>query len=96
MHLFLVLHDVVHPPKKSALPACGQGAGRGCEWPAHAQANQGLLRAMDCFHEAILMVDATKAGWRVMHVNQAAVQQTGDTPAPGSCELPKGAHAVGK
>ena len=37
---------------------------------------------MDCFHEAILMVDATKEGWRIMHMNQAAVRQTGDYPAP--------------
>ena len=81
--LIIVSHGTTSLQNKSAVPACGQGAGRGCDWPARAQANQGLLRAMDCFHEAILMVDATE-GWRVMHMNQAAVQQTGADSAPDS------------
>ncbi len=49
---------------------------------AAAQVNQGLLRAMDCFQEAIMMVDARPPGWRIMHLNQAAIAQTGAPPAP--------------
>lgn len=42
-----------------------------------AQVNQGLLRAMNCLQEAIMMVDVSKPGWHIMHLNQAAIQQTG-------------------
>lgn len=45
--------------------------------PLHAQVNQGLQRAMNCLQEAIMMVDVSKPGWRIMHLNQAAIQQTG-------------------
>ena len=79
---------VSHTPKSGCCASMrGARCRQGCDLPARAQANQGLLRAMDCFHEAILMVDATKEGWRVMHMNQAAVQQTGDDPAPDSQSL---------
>ncbi|KAK9827969.1 hypothetical protein WJX81_002964 [Elliptochloris bilobata] len=47
------------------------------------QVGQGLLRAMDCFQEAIMMVDVREPGWRIMHLNQAAIQQTGVTREVG-------------
>ena len=62
----------------------GQRLSRQCQhssppdpFPLHAQVNQGLLRAMNCLQEAIMMVDVSKPGWRIMHLNQAAIQQTG-------------------
>ena len=42
------------------------------------QINTGMMRALEAFQEAILMVDATdQECWRVLHVNKTFVDQTG-------------------
>ena len=42
------------------------------------QINAGMMRALEAFQEAILMVDATDGEcWRVLHVNKTFADQTG-------------------
>ena len=42
------------------------------------QINQGMMRALEAFQEAILMVDTTDPEcWTVLHVNKTFVEQTG-------------------
>ena len=42
------------------------------------QINAGMMRALEAFQEAILMVDATDGEcWRVLHVNRTFSEQTG-------------------
>ena len=42
------------------------------------QINAGMMRALEAFQEAILMVDTTDPEcWTVLHVNKTFVEQTG-------------------
>jgi hypothetical protein len=42
------------------------------------QINAGMMRALEAFQEAILMVDTTNPEcWSVLHVNKTFVEQTG-------------------
>jgi hypothetical protein len=39
--------------------------------------NGGMKRALEAFQGAILMVDTTKEGWSILHVNSGFLSQTG-------------------
>ena len=63
-----------------------RGAGQGrqlsggiiCLSEVAVQINAGMMRALEAFQEAILMVDATDGEcWRVLHVNRTFSEQTG-------------------
>ena len=42
------------------------------------QINAGMMRALEAFQEAILMVDTTDPEcWTVLHVNKTFIEQTG-------------------
>lgn len=46
--------------------------------PMAMQINAGMMRALEAFQEAILMVDTTDPQcWTVLHVNKTFVEQTG-------------------
>ena len=56
------------------------------------QLNVGLLRAMDSFKEAVMVVDTSgRDGWTVEHINSSVTSETGeaDPPdlAPAICSL---------
>ena len=43
------------------------------------QLNMGLLRAMDSFKEAVMVVDTSgRDGWTVEHINSSVTSETGD------------------
>jgi hypothetical protein len=37
-----------------------------------------LLRAIDCYERPFLFVDVTPPRWRIMHLNEAATEHTGE------------------
>lgn len=52
------------------------------------QINQGMMRALEAFQEAILMVDATDLEcWTVLHVNKTFVEQTGVAASPRMLDI---------
>ena len=48
------------------------------------QLNVGLLRAMDSFREAVMVVDTSgRDGWTVEHINSSVTSETGEADLPG-------------
>ncbi len=46
------------------------------------QINAGMMRALEAFQEAVLMVDTTNSEcWTVLHVNKTFIEQTGAVPS---------------
>ena len=41
------------------------------------QANQSLLRALDCFNDGMLLVDLGEPGWRILYANESWTSITG-------------------
>lgn len=53
------------------------------EWAARQQRAQSLklLRTMDAYKQAFMFVDVSAPQWRVLYLNDHAIQNTGKTPA---------------
>ena len=45
------------------------------------QINAGMMRALEAFQEAVLMVDTKSECWTVLHVNKTFIEQTGAVPS---------------
>ncbi len=52
------------------------------QWAARAQRAHTLrlLRTMDCYKEAFMFVDVSVSQWRVLFMNEQAIQETGGFP----------------
>lgn len=51
------------------------------EWAARAQRAHTLrlLRSMDCYKAAFMFVDVSVSQWRVLYMNEQAIQKTGES-----------------